>query len=45
MFTRRFKYYLIAKGYLTCIEQATDKLIGIILKNNPHILINYMQAR
>jgi len=43
---RKFYYYLLAKGYISYIEQASNKkLIKIILRHNPYLIRDYLNRK
>ena len=41
----KFITFLICKGYLSCQEQGTDKIIKLIIKNNPLLIKDFFNKR
>ena len=42
---KKFVTFLICKGYLSCREQGTEKIIKIILKNNIFLIRDFYTQR
>lgn len=42
---RKFIYFLIARGYLSCRQQGKKRLVKLIIKNRPELVTEFLNRQ